>query len=123
MVYLTYLSGPHKGRKRNVTKVDPEIIFHKILKFGWGWEIEYFEATEDEEDLWWGYDVGTRISRALKEGRPVHYMGKVYIANNPSEVVKVAREVSDDINRSAHEFGLESDDEYGVVIGAYRCLN
>jgi len=45
MIYLTYLFGPHNRRKRNVTNANPKIVFLNILKFGWGWDIDYSKAT------------------------------------------------------------------------------
>jgi len=123
MVYLRYLSGPHKGRKRNVTDADPEIIFRNMLEFGWDWSIDYSKATKEKVSIWWGFDVGARIRRALAYGRTVYFMGYAYEVRDPDEFETVAREVVDCINRAAHTIGIERDDECGLVINAYISLN
>lgn len=120
---MRYLSGPHEGMTRNVSKLDPKTIFRRLLEFGSDWNIDYSQATEDEKSIWYGFDVKSRIIRALADGRCVYYMGRAYLADDTSKVIEVAIQVLEDINRSAHYCNLEIDDEYGVVIAANYALN
>ena len=116
MIYLIYLSGPHKGRTRNVTHADPETVLYKVIDYGWWWEIDYSDATEEETENWFPVDLGFRIGRASASGRPIYFMGRIYVAQEPSKIFEVAQRVIDEINWSACEISIDIDDGCGLFI-------
>lgn len=115
MIKMTLLTGPYAGITRDVSEVDPKVLFHSVcVEHNWEWKIDYSQATEEESQLWGGQDLAIRSIRALQNGRSVYFLDKKY--HGFSE--EIVGELEDALVDSGRLFWLESDDENGVVIKA-----
>lgn len=117
MVILKYLSGPHKGRTRDVTKLDPEDLLYNLVDRDFWWEIDYSDATEEEVDNWSPVDIGCRVGRAVASGRPVYLLDRIFVLKDVSKILEVVDEIIDTINWCACELSVDRDDGCGLFIG------
>jgi hypothetical protein len=116
MIYLRYISGPRKGRTRNVTNFDPEILLYNLVDHGFWWEIDYSDATEEEIDNWSPVDIGCRVGRAVASGRPVYFLGRIFVVEDESKVLEVVDGVIDAISWCACDLFVDRDDGCGLFI-------
>ncbi len=107
---------------QDVSLEDPDEVFANLVSHGWNWEIDYSQATDEEAFNWRSSEVAVRILRALFQGRPVTYMGKVYSAKSPEEAREVAFAIEDEMVASERLLGIERDDEAGLVLGDYDAV-
>lgn len=123
MVRMKLLSGPYKGRVRDVSNQNSQEMLTSVFQHGWSWEIDYSHATSSEKYEWGRWDMVFRILRALKNGKTVEFMGKTYQAQSAADLPEVAQEIEDAITSSGRMVTVDQDDENGVLIGAYQSLN
>ncbi len=119
MIKITLLTGPFAGETREVPKnIDPLQLIMSFVYHEDEWEIDYSEATEEEILEFMKADIAGRIIKALKDGRKVYFLDKVYEAETEEEIFEVAQEIEDDIVKSKKFITILKDDENGLIIGA-----
>jgi len=112
-IFVTCLSCPYKGQKRQVPEgMNPAAFFNDMIQKGWQWELDYSRATNAEIIKWVGQELMSRAIRAVKEGRPVTFNGQTYRSFDELQKLEDAIVVSNAM------VTLGSDDEKGVVIVA-----
>lgn len=121
MVKVSILAGPFRGEirqfegnrnlERNV-QVDPAALLSDFVQHGSRWKIDFSAATPEELLAWGQADFVARIVRALREKRPVHFMGRVYTR------LKEAGALDDAIAESGRMVCIGRDDEQMLVITA-----
>ena len=118
MITVIILSGPHKGKSREISSnVEPGNLLGELVGKDWRWRIDFRQATPDEAFLWGREDLVCRIIAALVHGRAVWFEGVKYRTENRSEALTIAGVVEDAIVNSGKMVFVESDDETGVKIG------
>lgn len=118
MITLRYLSGPYKGRSRNVTKLDPQKFLHKLVDSQWEWDIDYSQGTDREIRDWFSADLGCRIGKAAIAMCPIYFMGNIYVASKLSEVFDVINRVTTHITWRSCETFFISDSGCGLFISS-----
>jgi hypothetical protein len=120
MIKMKALTGRHAGKVREVASgISAQQILYEFCVLGWEWEIDYSAATEEEKYQWFRHDLSSRIVRALRAGRSVRFLKKIYRVADVSdtdELMFVAGKIEDTIVASGFNVSLERDDETGVVV-------
>ena len=124
MIRITLLTGPFAGSTRTSAQVpsdiDPMAIVADIVRHGWGWSIDWSQATTEEAFLWGRADFVCRILRALAEGRPVRFLGRVYgPAANADELATLVGKVEDAVAESGRNVFILADDAFGLTVGVH----
>ncbi len=115
MIRITAVGGEHDGLTR-VPPVDmePLELLKSMLLHGIGWEIDYSQADETERFVWGRADTVYRAIRALREGRPVRFLERIFEGLD----MEVAGALEDAIADSGRMVKLTVDDATGVTIEA-----
>ena len=120
MIKVILQSGPLAGRERTFKKggepVNPAELFASLVSHGWQWETDYSRATEGEILLWFREELAARVLRALRDGRPVKFLGAEYRAKKES-ILEVGQAIEDAIVASGRLVTIDADDEQGLVVG------
>lgn len=116
MIKMSALTGPHAGKTRDATGVNPKIIW-EFLNEGWEWAIDYSEATPEEGFVWLRIDFVARVVRALKNGLTVEFEGVKYTATEETWE-QVAQTIEDTVGNSGKLITLGHDDERGLLIAS-----
>lgn len=119
MISLTAITGPYAGQTREAKDVLPEDILGDFLIQGWEWSIDYSQGTEEEKFLWFRQDLSCRIVKAIKEGRSVSFLGKMYRVEagySADELIRAVGEIEDAIANSGRMVSIEYDDRTGLAI-------
>ncbi len=135
MIKIKLLSGRFKNRFRHFsgTKVvesfdplvlgediDPSSLFSGFLAHQDTWEVDYFEATGEEIQLWFVPEFAARVRRALENGLPVRFMDHEWRWNSDGQsLVALLQEIEDVVSDSGFVISIESDDESGLVISTH----
>ena len=84
MIRIRLLSGPYAGQEREIpADANPADFIAAILQHGWDWQVDYFQATEEEKFLWFRQDLVARCVRALSKGRQVRLWARSIRELNP----------------------------------------
>jgi len=118
MIEITCLTGPHAGQTLTPPSgTTPAGLFASLVRHSWTWEVDYSAATDEEILGWFRAEIGARITRALRAGLPVGFLGRQYRVPAGGDLAAVAGELEDDIVGSGRLVMIDSDDEQGLVIG------
>lgn len=121
MISITLRSGPFIGTTKVIGKdISPESFFHELFLSGWRWEVDYSQASIEEQHRWFPVDLASRCARTICNGLPVKFLGKLYQADqkNKAEQFKLICELEEAIVASGNRpVTIERDDDNGVIIG------
>jgi len=102
-----------QGRSRFVGSgewLNVEELLFGLIDRRWSWEIDHSEATDNELAGWLTADLRARFVCCAEEGRPVHFLGKVYTEYQEAE---------DAIAESGFHVRVARDNESGLYIDHY----
>jgi len=127
MIKITLLSAEFAGvtrtfdgilcREKN-SEQDPTELLISLVASEISWSTDYSYATDQEKFQWFLAELVACIIRALRQGRPVHFMGQVFLprSNQPEEIVRVASEVEEAISTSGKLVSIGMDNTFGLWI-------
>ena len=119
-IRVKLLSGPYAGQTWPIApETVPTAFLTQFLEQGWAWEIEFSDASPEEEDAWRLADFQCRIVRAIGSGLPVSFLGIVYQVDD-TDNMEERRDIGDAIETALHaskqNVTIEYDDGRGVSI-------
>ncbi|MBI5733753.1 MAG: hypothetical protein HY973_02300 [Candidatus Kerfeldbacteria bacterium] len=118
MIIIKCLNGPYAGVERRIigTPIDPMELLGQMVKKGWGWKIDYTQATKEEMFEWFKAEVASRIVRALIQDRFVQFMDQRWQLKSGQNILDLAQKIEDYIADSGFNITIVSDDANGLTI-------
>ena len=111
MISIKCIGGPHNGVVRTPpSNVKPFGLLRDMVDNGWGWEIDFSQASREETIAWGGGDLMARAYRAVKNRRIVNFLGTEYTS------VGELQAFEDALVNSGYDVQVEHDDESGLQI-------
>ncbi len=111
MIQVRCVGGPYDGVVRTPpADMRPAILLFDMVELGWAWEIDFSQATRDEAIAWGRADLAVRAYRAVRNGRPVIFLGVEYTSVGELQVFE------DAIVNSGYSIKVASDDQNGLVV-------
>lgn len=111
MILIKSLGGPlDKEVRTPPVGIQPLALLSGFVDCGWGWEIDFSQASREEVIAWGGAELLARAYRAVKNGKVVNFLGTEYTSVNELQTLE------DDLVGSGWDICIASDDENGVQI-------
>lgn len=111
MIKIKCIGGPFDGKVRVVPEgLKPLELLVEMSHNGWGWEIDYSKASQEEVIAWGGADLMQRAVRAVENGRTVTFLGTEY------SKIEELQDFEDAIVYSGYMVRVAKDDDEGVVV-------
>ena len=111
MISIKCIGGPHDNVVRTPqAEIKPVSTLFSMVDLGWGWEIDWANATREEVIAWGRADMAARAYRAVKNGRIVNFLGTEYSSVDQLQSLEKA------LLESGYDVQIAQDDESGVEI-------
>ncbi len=111
MISVKCVGGQYDGKVQTPpSDMNPASLLFDMVNHGWGWEIDFSEASREEAIAWGGADLMARAYRAVRNGRIVTFLGTEYAT------IEELQAFEDALVDSGYEVQVTRDNEEGLEV-------